>query len=448
MDLQKVIESLLEKIAQLEARIKTLEVENALLRNKKNSSNSHLPPSQDIARPKRNQSLRERTDKKVGGQPGHKGTTLECSSEVDEIIKHMPSSCSNCGNELCDAPEVFLSARQLVDIPPIAFTRIEHQLYQKQCSCGHTMQGDFPKHVASAVQYGPNVETLVSYLHARQYMPYGRMQEFLKDIMGLPISTGGIANILQRMANKATPFYNEIKEKIAQATCIGADETGVKIDGKNHWAWVWQNDTHTYILCAQSRGFKTIEEVFSKGLPGAIVVHDRWASHFQMDAKGHQICCAHLLRDLNYLNELYEYKCIWAKQFKILLQDAIQLKKEFTEVDYLSPNKKRNTLGNKLKRLLNFSIPEEHAKSKTLQKSLSTKSECILHFLLHQNVPPDNNGSERAIRNIKVKLKISGQFKTLESANVFAILRSVIDTTIKAGNNVLNSLYQIATFEY
>jgi hypothetical protein len=55
-------------------------------------------------------------------------------------------------------------------------------------------------------------------------------------------------------------------------------------------------------------------------------------------------------------------------------------------------------------------------------------------------VPPDNNGSERAIRNIKVKQKVSGQFKSTQGADGFAILISIIDTTIKSGQNVLNAL--------
>ena len=112
------------------------------------------------------------------------------------------------------------------------------------------------------MQYGPHVEALVGYLHARQYLPYARTKEFLNDVMGLPISTGGINNILQRIAQKALPVYHAIKTKIEQATCVGADETGLNINGKNHWAWTWQNDTLTYIVCAQSRGFKTIKEAF------------------------------------------------------------------------------------------------------------------------------------------------------------------------------------------
>lgn len=446
LDIQALVQTLLQTIDRLEAKVAALEAELAVYKNKKNSSNSHIPPSQDQNRPKKNQSLRLPTDNKVGGQPGHEGTTLECSSRIDEIIKHSPDACSNCGNNLCNNPEVLVSTRQLLDIPPIVLKCIEHQVYKKLCSCGHTMQGSFPQHVACPVQYGPNVETLVSYLHARQYMPYGRMQEFLKDVMGLPLSTGGIFNILQRMAKKAMPVYQQIKTKIEQATCVGADETGININGKNHWAWTWQNDKLTYILCATGRGYQTIKDAFYNGLPNAVLVHDRWPCHFQMNAKGHQICCAHLLRDLNYINELYKDKCEWASQFKALLQDAIQLKKDFTNTDYYYPDIRRQTLFDKLNQLLLYPIEEQHAKSKTLQKKLLAKRTCILYFLEQPNVPPDNNGSERAIRNIKVKQKISGQFKSLASANVFAILRSIIDTTIKNGNSVLYALHLIATF--
>lgn len=446
LDLQILVQTLQRKIGQLEARIKTLETENALLRNKKNSSNSHIPPSQDQNRPKKNQSLRQASNKKAGGQPGHEGTTLECSKVIDAIVKHSPMECSNCGCDISNNDEELVKARQLLDIPAIALQCIEHQVYKKQCSCGCTTTASFPLHVGNPVQYGPNVESLIGYLHARQYLPYARTKEFLNDVMGLPISTGGIHNILQRIAQKALPMYNAIKEKIEQAGSIGADETGVNINGKNHWAWTWQNETLTYIVCAASRGFKTIQETFENGLPNATLIHDRWPCHFQTTAKAHQICTAHLLRDLNSINELYKDKCVWAKEFKMLLQDAIQLKKELTTQDYHYPNINRDALFKKLHHWLHYEVDEQHKKSKQLQKKLLAKQDCILHFLTQSDVTPDNNGSERAIRNIKVKQKISGQFKTLQSANLFAILRSVIDTAIKNGNNVLYALHLIATF--
>ncbi|MCY7292971.1 MAG: transposase [Ferruginibacter sp.] len=109
---------------------------------------------------------------------------------------------------------------------------------------------------------------------------------------------------------------------------VGADETRENINGKNELTWTWQNDRLTYIVYAANRGFKTIREAFENGLPYAVLIEDKWPCHFQMKTKGHQICSAHLSRCLNYINELYKDKCQWASQFKALLQDEIQLKKE------------------------------------------------------------------------------------------------------------------------
>jgi transposase len=70
----------------------------------------------------------------------------------------------------------------------------------------------------------------------------------------------------------------------------------------------------------------------------------------------------------------------------------------------------------------------------------------VFTFLYHPNVPPDNNGSERAIRNVKVKQKISGQFKILNASENFAILRSRIETAIKNNQNVVGALSVIAAY--
>ena len=79
-------------------------------------------------------------------------------------------------------------------------------------------------------------------------------------------------------------------------------------------------------------------------------------------------------------------------------------------------------------------------------KRISKERQHLFTFLFLKEVPPDNNASERAIRNIKVKQKISGQFKTSKAAQNFAVIRSVIDTTIKNSCNVLQALIVIAKF--
>lgn len=293
-------------IITLNQQVSILQTELAVLKNKKNSNNSHTPPSKDENRVKKNQSLRKPTDLKIGGQPGHEGKTLECRSVVDEVVKHSPNFCNGCGNDLTTTAETFGASRQVLDIPPIVLQCTEHQVYKKVCSCGHTMQGSFPAYANAAIQYGPNIEALIGYMHTRQYLPYQRMKEFLQDVMKLPISTGGINNILQRLASKATPVYDQIKQRIEQATVVGADETSMNINGKLNWIWAWQNNALTYLVASDNRGFKTIETTFTEGLPNAVLNHDRYAAHFKMDASHHQICTAHLYGTLitlmNYIS--------------------------------------------------------------------------------------------------------------------------------------------------
>jgi len=82
----------------------------------------------------------------------------------------------------------------------------------------------------------------------------------------------------------------------------------------------------------------------------------------------------------------------------------------------------------------------------TLIKWLVKHRESIFAFLDYENVPPENNGAERAIRNIKVKTKVSGQFRNNEGkgAGLYAKIRSVIDTSIKNEQDVFSALFDLA----
>jgi len=451
LDTKILIQALIDRLEKVEAtngillaKVASLEAELAVYKNKKNSNNSHIPPSQDQNRPKRNQSLRESTGKKAGGQIGHEGTTLEFNTPIDEVVDHMPNYCNNCGNDLSEVAETFIEGRKVIDIPVIQPVCIEHRVYRKVCSCGHCMESEFPNHIAASLQYGPNVESLVGYLHGRQYLPYKRMKELFTDVMNLPISVGGINGVLTRITQKGLPWYEQIKKRIGQSAFVGTDETSVKVNGQNDWIWTWQNDDLTFIVHSDNRSGRTIEEQFPNGLPLTGLVHDRYACHFNCEAPYHQMCMAHLLRDLKYIIQLYDGKCEWAMQMKVLISEALELKKVMLPIQYYQPNDKRTELVNKLKQLLQTPLHQEHSKAAALFKSLVKHQQSIFNFLWYRQLPPDNNGSERAIRNVKVKQKISGQFKSEHGADCFVVIRSVIDTTIKAGQNVLAALRLIA----
>ena len=203
--LEKQFESLNLKVAELQE-------ENQILKVKKNSSNSSIAPSSDISKP--NQRLRQKSNRKKGGQLGHKGHTLELSLTPDEIICHRPSFCKNCGKNLKDIPERLLERRQVLDIPPIVPIFTEHQSFAKTCDCGCLCKGDFPLNVNAPIQYGNNVESLIAYFYTIQYMPYKRMSECFSDIFDLKIAQGSIVNAITRFAKKAEPIYQKIKDQV------------------------------------------------------------------------------------------------------------------------------------------------------------------------------------------------------------------------------------------
>ena len=447
------IKVLIRRLEALEKKVETLEKENAFLKgrlakyeNPKNSRNSSIPPSKDENRPKKNQSLRTPSDKKPGGQKGRKGKTLEMTAFPDVIIELQPDYCNNCGSSLQDRPPIKGKSRQIVDIPPIKAIYTEYQSFGKYCNCGHLTTVDFPEGVNAPVSYGENIEALVAYFHARQYLPFARLKETLNDAFGIPISEGGIHCLLRRFAQKATPIYQMIKQRVQDSEVVGTDESGVKVNGFKHLFWTWQTTLFTYIAHSNNRGSETINREFPKGFPQSVLVHDGWRAQLKTVSKYHQTCLAHLQRILNYLNQLYP-KQEWGTNFIKLLYDSQKLKKnlDFQNNQY---NIDRALIIQRFDFLLNNPPNQKQKELYTFYKRILRERQHIFTFLFIENVPPDNNASERAIRNVKVKQKISGQFKVEQAAQNFAIIRSVIDTTIKNGLNVLEALALIAKFDF
>lgn len=422
-----IIESQGLEIANLQRLLSKKEI-------RRTSKNSHLPPSKDITdSAKRNQSLREKSGKRIGGQVGHEGHTLKMSESPEEIKDLIAEYCNECGASLLEQEAHLIGRRQVIDIPPIVPITTEYRQYSKVCSCGHCQISHYPNGVESPIQYGPNIQSLVIYQNVYQYMPFLRLQDFFKKVMNLSISKGTMENILRRSAKKASGAYESLRKVVEVSFFVGSDETSGRVNGKKNWFWVWQTALVTYIVAACSRSKQVIEDTFPNGLPDSILCSDRLAAQLSTISKGMQICLSHLLRDLNFLIE--KEKTQWAVEFKQLLKDSLELKKQKQQYDpddeaLKAIEKRADQLLEKSFETLGWTKENQH-KTMTFYSGMIKLRHALFVFLYHAEVLPDNNGSERAIRNIKVKLKISGQFKSLQ--NEFAILRSVIDSAIKNG---------------
>jgi transposase len=406
----------------------------------RNSSNSSRPPSTDLYKPVRNtnNSLRKKTGRKTGGQPGHAGSTLLFNMSVpDAIISHSASFCESCGNDLslCDSEQE--DVRQVVDIPDPRCTITNHITYKKVCTCGYCNHGSFPANVKSYISYGPAVEALVVNLSTRQYIPLARLATLIGDQYGIIMSQGTVANILERFELKAQSVYDYIQAAIPKAEVAGSDETSIKVNGNRNWFHTYQTTDFTFIGFHPSRGKVAQEEFYPLGLPNTDLVTDCLAMQLATPARTHQLCVPHLLRELTAMKQEHPNQH-WSEQMIIVLELALELKK----VDYTIEQLKQ--IEQKFQDLLQIDQSSAPGKISAFWKRMIKHSDKVFTFLYHPNVPPDNNGSERAIRNVKVKQKVSGHFKTEQGANRYAKFRSVIDTLNKQGKDIHAALLRIA----
>ena len=437
-------EGLQNKVAELQSKIQELEHTISLMKGGRDSRTSSISPSHDIGRSNRI-SLRKPSGKKPGGQIGHTGHTLKMVDTPDKIIDHLPAVCQCCGESLQDVESVTFIRRQEVDIPPVKPVYIEHRAHLKVCPLCHSQnKGLFPDNLQAPVQYGANIEAMSGYMSVYQSLPYQRISGMFKAFFGLRPSEGSVDTFLDNLAQKAQPVYESIRERIQQSEVVGSDETGCRVNGKKHWFHVWQTHLLTFIVSFASRGHKVIEEYFPGGFIHSFYVSDCWSSQLKVVARAHQLCMAHLLRELtNFIENL---KSDWSTKMKELFLSAIELKKKMTESDYLHPTLEVTALNEKLDELLAVNFSKFHSKEQAFIKRLNKHRQSIFTFLIYQNVPPDNNASERAIRNVKVKTKVSSQFRNQEGkgADRYAKIRSVIDTTIKNGQDVYAALICMA----
>jgi transposase len=193
------------------------------------------------------------------------------------------------------------------------------------------------------------------------------------------------------------------------------------------------------------RDYGTIEKEFPQGLQKATIVSDCLSAQLKTPALHHQLCAkAHLMRELeNFETAL---KSEWSTQFKDVLKAAFELKKRMTEADYEKPLSEVVEIERQVTELLSIDYSSFHKKLKAFIKRLIKHRDSILTFLYYEEVPSDNNGSERGIRNVKVKTKVSGQFQNQDGSVRFAKLRSVIDTAIKNGQSVFHALSALTCY--
>lgn len=458
----QIIEDLRKEICELK---RIIEMQNDIIRDlreqlNKNSGNSSKPPSSDGLKKKpvnKNRSLREKSGNKPGGQKGHTGTHLAVIAEPDNIIQHLHTDCQHCPKrEQCMKSSVIRESRHEIDMIARVDVTEHDQITIPICPiCGESKTGSFPQHLKATVQYGRNLKAFDVALNTVGAVSFERTHDILSGVFNIPISVGTIKNMVSRCAVKVKEANSVSAEKLKNTSNKHADETGCRVDGVTRWTHCISNELYTVLFLHDKRGRIAMEEMGIIQHSTGVLIHDCWSPYWCFTNVKHQLCCAHLLRELNGIEENYP-KQTWAAKFKKLL-----LKLKRAKEKSIAKGKKafhRTTLkrySNRYDEIIQIAYSENPIpERKTMQKGkikrgkvLSLIDRLFYHkgevclFANDFSVPFDNNQAERDIRNIKVKTKVSGCFRTTDGAKDYLAIMSFVSTAIKHGFSAFQAIH-------
>jgi len=451
--LQAVAVAQQEQIAALSARVKELEDQA-----KTTSRTSSKPPSSDgYRRPPR--SLRQRSGKAVGGQPGHPGSALALVAEPDHVVVHRPAVCAECQGALDAVAARGYERRQVLELPPLRLTVSEHRAEEKTCSrCRHTTRGAFPADVTTTAQYGAGIKALAVYLLTYHLLPYDRTSALLGDLFGHSPAKGTLQTAVETCADGLVVVEEQIKEALIGADVLHNDETGVRVQGTLAWVHVTSTPQLTHYAAHPKRGSAAMTEIGILPAFHGVSVHDGLPAYRQFDC-AHALCNAHHLRELTAIEEHDQQP--WATTMKALLgeikaqvdtardqgetrlddaaHDAFVARYQaiITEGYAANPLPPEPETGPKKRGR------PKRSKARNLLDRLSGHQQEVLAFMTDWRVPFDNNQAERDLRMIKVQQKVSGCFRSSAGPVAFCRLRGYLSTLKKQGQALLPALQSV-----
>jgi transposase len=441
-----------ERIDQLAAEVAELKRQLG-----QNSRNSSRPPSSDSPFTKpAPKSLRRKSGRKPGGQPGHPGSTLALVADPHEWERHEPGPCPGCGADLVGAPEVGVERRQVFDLPPISVRVTEHQLIARRCSCGTTTCGVAPEGVVAPVQYGSRITAIILYLYVGQFLSKKRTAAALAELFGTPVSEGTVAAVTKRAADGLDEFLDVATDRIAESGVAGFDETGLRVAGELHWVHCARTDRYTLITCHRGRGQDGMDHAGVLTRFRGVAVHDAWAPYDTYVNADHQLCCAHALRELQAVTDAADPDAdwCWATQAADALVAMHKLITDAIATGATAPDTAtQRALDQQIvfyHSAVQIGVSQTAARTtKTMQKHnalahrLLDRQDDYLRFTQDWRIPADNNGSERDIRMIKLRQKVSGCLRTLTGARQFCAIRSYLSTAAKHGKHFFEVLVML-----
>jgi transposase len=463
---------LLGLLAERDVRIAQLEAENTELRRavdelreqvarlarivSRNSGNSSMPPSADdlpgriLPQQKQRRGGKKR---KPGKQPGAPGSYLAWSDCPDDRVDHFPAGTCPCGAAIEDGRELGVAvSHQEIGVPLTTARVIQHDRHEVACCCGRVHRAAAPAGAGmpGTVTYSLSVQALCVYLLACHAIPVHRCAELVGALTDTAPSPGFVHSLLARAAAAVAAANRLIRCLIIAAHVFCADETPIRVGPgprtRKRYLLVACTNLLTYYLLGD-RSLKTFRAFVLPDCDGAVVVHDRYQNYDAFPGLIHQLCCAHLVRDLEDAAQQYP-DAHWPVQIREALQGLVHAANAARAQGLAAvPDEVAAPLIRAFRHGVILGLGQvrradarKQPPCRDLLECLRDRRDDVLRFVHDLRVPPTSNQAERDLRPAKTQQKISGRLRSEETSRHRYAIRGYLSTASKHGVSVLTAL--------
>lgn len=451
-DKDKIIE---EKDKEIEAlKYKLAHMFSAL---DNDSTNSGIPTSKTpLNKKKYIPNSREKTEKKLGGQEGHKKHKLQAfnKEEANEVITVIPKLCPYCGsNDILELDSSIDKCETDYEV------KVIKRIYEfKDCTCNKcnkTFREKIPEDLKEENQYGKTLQSLAVCLTNEIYTPFNKTVKLISGITNgeINMSEGYVAKLQKRASKYTSNFIKELKEYFPKQEVFGWDDGVIQIGKKQGILRVYCTDKVALLIGHEHKDKGSIKEddILTKCSNKVIVMHDHVLHNYNEIYNHDNVeCVIHLIRRLNKMKKNTNHS--WCDELIKLVSGANndrntlidkkvssfskeyldELSNSYDEIIELGINQNKNHNDN-------YFFDEELSLLKDLQKYKRN----YLLWAYNFNLPSTNNNSERNIRPVKSKMKISGLFQNIDNAKDYANIRSYIETCKKNNINIIDACIKL-----
>ncbi len=440
-----------DKDKQIEALKKEIARITSVMNN--DSNNSGIPTSKTpLNKTKKIPNSRVKSEKQVGGQVGHSKNKLVAFDieEATEIVEVIPEECPKCKHHNIQVLDTSNNKCE-TDYDVKVIKRV-YKFRDCMClDCKTTFTEKIPNHLKEENQYGTTIQSLAVCLSNEIYTPFNKTVKLIKGITNDEISPseGYITKLQPKAANLLDVFINDLKNHLIKQAVYAWDDSTVIVNTKQATLRTYCTDSIALFIAHEKKDKKSLDEdnIFLRTPRETIVMHDHLLINYNSDYYFENVeCLIHLIRRLKKMKENTDHS--WLDELIILVSNANKERNKLIDDQKTSFSKEyiEKIYSEYDKILIKGEFQNDEDKNNYFKqeeinfiKDLKKYKENYLLWIKNFHIPSTNNISERSLRPIKSKMKISGQFKNIEFAKYHAIIRSYIETCKRNGINIITA---------